>query len=130
MTRASSRTSPISSRSTFRHGPGSAAGWLFPLTWLDTIRGITFFGHAIGNCFVEMPGYIQATRRFMSRPDYAENDFLHMAFELGAPGVLLLGGIYVYALFLANCLKVRLAALALLMESCFGFSLHMPATAD
>jgi hypothetical protein len=105
----------------------SAGRW--PL-WLDTARGVSAFGNGIGSFFVEFPRYIQAFPLINAggRPEFAENEFLHFAFELGVPGVLLLGGIFVSALVNSSSLKQRLVVVALIVEACFGFPLHMPAT--
>jgi hypothetical protein len=96
--------------------------------WLDTLRGTTVFGHGIGSYFVEMPRHVRDFPIATYRPEYAENEFLHFAFELGIPGVLLLAGIFVRSFFCAEDLTLRLIVLALFLEACLGFALHIPAT--
>ena len=75
--------------------------------WLDTIRAVTVQGHGIGSYFVEMPRFVQDFPIATYRPEYAENEFLHFAFELGVPGVLLLAGIFVRSFLCADGLKLR-----------------------
>jgi hypothetical protein len=109
-------------------GLSRVSGLRWPL-WMDTIGALTTFGHGVGSYFVEMPRYVQAYPvSFIGRPEFAENEFLNFAFELGAPGALLLAGIFALALFGRAGPKPRLAVLALLVVSCLGFPLHMPAT--
>ena len=109
-------------------GLSRVSGLRWPL-WMDTVGALTPFGHGIGSYFVQMPGYIQTYPvSYIGRPEFAENEFLNFAFELGVPGALLLAGIFGLALFGRSGLKLRLAVLALLVVSCLGFPLHMPAT--
>ncbi len=83
--------------------------------WADTVRGITFFGHGLGSFTWQWPYF-----------EHAHNDFLQMAYELGAPGVLLLGSFFGYCLW-AGALTERLVLLAFLVEGCFGFTIFNPA---
>ncbi len=109
-------------------GLSRVSGLRWPL-WMDTVGALTPFGHGIGSYFVEIPRYVEAyPMAYIGRPEFAENEFLNFAFELGVPGALLLGGIFGLALFGRGSLKPRLAVLALLVVSCLGFPLHMPAT--
>ncbi|MBL8199453.1 MAG: O-antigen ligase family protein [Chromatiales bacterium] len=109
-------------------GLSRASALRWPL-WTDTINALTAFGHGIGSYFVAMPGYVQSYPvDYIGRPEFAENEFLNFAFELGLPGALLLAGIFGLALVRGSGLKPRLAVLALLVVSCLGFPLHMPAT--
>jgi hypothetical protein len=96
--------------------------------WLDTIGGTTFLGHGIGNYYVELPLHLKAFPLAAGRPEFAENEFLHFAFELGAPGALLLLGIFMCAFIQGHGVKARCLVLALFVECCLGFPLHMPAT--
>jgi hypothetical protein len=109
-------------------GLSRLSGLRWPL-WMDTVGALTTFGHGIGNYFVTMPAYVREYPvAYIGRPEFAENEFLNFAFELGAPGALLLAGIFGLALFGRATLRPRLAVLALLVVSCLGFPLHMPAT--
>jgi hypothetical protein len=105
-------------------GLSRASALRWPL-WMDTVGALTTFGHGIGSYFGEIPRYFQAFPASpYGRPEFAENEFLNFAFELGAPGALLLGGIFGLALFSRGGLKPRLAVLALLVVSCLGFPLQ------
>ncbi len=72
---------------------------------------MTVQGHGIGGYFVEMPRFVQDFPIATYRPEYAENEFLHFAFELGVPGVLLSAGIFVRSFLCADGLKLRLIVL-------------------
>lgn len=127
---AITKTSSVMANADAQLGGGLArlSGLRWPL-WTDTIGALTTFGHGIGSYYVEMPRYVQAYPiAYIGRPEFAENEFLNFAFELGAPGALLLAGLFGLALFGQASLKLRIAALALLVVSCLGFPLHMPAT--
>jgi hypothetical protein len=118
----------VSAEAQLGGGLSRVSGLRWPL-WMDTVGALTAFGHGIGNYFVGIPRYLQAYPvAYIGRPEFAENEFLNFAFELGAPGALLLAGIFGLALFGPGGLKPRLAVLALLVVSCLGFPLHMPAT--
>lgn len=93
--------------------------------WLDTIHGLTWFGHGIGQFYVDFPRYADAYNLNDGRPMYAHNEFLHFAFELGLPGLLLLVLAFVYAL---KDETTRAPVIVLLVECCFGFPLHTPAS--
>jgi len=84
--------------------------------WADTARSLTFFGHGLGSFRWAYPYF-----------EYAHNDLLQVAYELGVPGVLLIGAFFVYCLR-AGALTERLVMVVFLVEGCFGFPLFTPAT--
>lgn len=99
--------------------------------WHDTWDGLTWLGRGIGSFMVAYPQF--ATHMDLladSRPEFAHNDALQLAFELGLPG-LLCGGILFAGIILQSAANIRGRAIfvALLVESALGFPLHMPATA-
>ena len=98
--------------------------------WHSTLDGVTLFGHGIGSFWSLYPAYDLrpvAPIALLNTPEYAHNEFLTVAFELGIIGLLLFCGLCVT---LAGPLDTaRLVLIALFVESCFDFPLHLPATA-
>ncbi len=96
--------------------------------WGDTIAGLTPSGHGIGSFYSRFPASASRIDIIHAQPSHAHNDFLEVAFELGAVGSNL------SIVFIAMCLVrsdevAKMAVLALAIESMFGFPLHSPATA-
>lgn len=92
--------------------------------WQDTVRGMTFGGHGIGSFYAAYPQNAKTYDVMVSRPEYAHNEILHFAFELG------LGAIFVYFVF-GYAMRGAFVAdhyvlLTLLAESLFSFPLHLP----
>lgn len=84
--------------------------------WVNVLETISPFGLGLGSFRWNYPWY-----------EYAHNDLLQIAFELGLPGVLVFGG------FLVSCLRrgaatERLVLVAFLVEGLFGFPLYNPVT--
>ena len=84
--------------------------------WTLVVRHLSILGDGLGTFAVAAPGL-----------EYAHNEFLHYAFELGI-GSVLLWGIFVYALGSGPILE-RVALVALLAESFVWFPLHAPVPA-
>jgi hypothetical protein len=94
--------------------------------WHSAWDGRTFWGWGTGSFWSVYPHFdlrIGAT----ANPEQAHNEFLTVLFELGVPGLVA---------FLAFCATLmgpldtpRLILIALLVESCFAFPLHMPVSA-
>lgn len=108
---------------------GSSVGdrWAY---WRDTIDGLTPFGRGIGSFYTAWPqhtAHYQALVDNAWRPDHAHNDFLEAAFELGVPGVLLLGLLFIAGLGRFDRPE-NLVFLALAVECLAAFPLHYPAT--
>lgn len=94
--------------------------------WQDTASGLTWLGHGIGSFYTVYPAYANHTDAVTSRLEYAHNEYLHFAFELGV-GFLLVLALAFYAL--GGPLETeRLILVALLVECFFSFPLHLPAT--
>ena len=103
---------------------GAIADRLF--IWRSAFDGITLFGHGVGSFWSTFPLY---DLRFvpLRTPEFAHNEFLNVAFELGIVGLVLFA---VFCLMLIGPLDTpRLVLIALLVESCFAFPLHEPTTA-
>ena len=97
--------------------------------WRSTLSGVTLFGHGIGSFWSAYPAYDlrpAAPIALRNTPEFAHNEFLTVAFELGIVGLLLFCGLCVT---LAGPLDTaRLVLIALFVESCFDFPLHLPVT--
>lgn len=94
--------------------------------WQATVNGITVFGHGVGSFWTASPAFELRTG-LHPWPEYAHNEFLHIAFELGIVGLAL---VCVFGLTLAGPLDTsRLVLATLAVEMCFGFPLHVPVTA-
>jgi O-antigen ligase len=95
--------------------------------WMDVATQITPFGHGVGSYYV---AEAQASPRQMAlnlRETHAHNDPLELAFEFGVPAIFLVAAVWC-ALGGADR-RNRLVLVAFLVEGCFGFPLHNPATA-
>jgi hypothetical protein len=53
--------------------------------WLDTVDGFTVLGRGIGSYYVAFPEKATRMPTISRRPEYAHNEPLHFAFELGFP---------------------------------------------
>ena len=94
--------------------------------WQSAANGLTFFGHGVGSVWSQFPAYDMRPLPHVETPENLHNEFLNVAFEVGAIGLVLFCGL---CLTLAGPLDAaRLVLIALLVESCFEFPLHMPAT--
>ena len=94
--------------------------------WRSVIHGLTFWGHGIGSFWTAYPAY-DLREVVQTYPEHAHNEGLHIAFELGVPGVALAAG---FCLSLTGYMNTaRLVLIAFLVEACFAFPAHLPATA-
>jgi len=94
--------------------------------WQSTWNGLTIFGHGFGSFWSTYPAYDLRPGAIMN-PEFAHNEFLHVAFELGIPGLLCL---LAFMVSLVGPLTTdRIVLIALAVESFFAFPLHLPATA-
>jgi hypothetical protein len=82
--------------------------------WGIMLVNLDFWGHGLGSFWHYFPYY-----------QYAHNDFLQVAFELGTPGALLFEGFLLYAFF-GSSLPNRLVLTAFCVEAAVGFPLAMP----
>jgi O-antigen ligase len=88
--------------------------------WFSVLPGLSAFGHGLGSFYTLYPLY-SPFDTLLQRPEHLHNDWLEFAFELGIVGAGLC------AAFLWSARSVILAVLAI--EACFGFPLHLAATA-
>jgi hypothetical protein len=94
--------------------------------WQSTLNGVTLFGHGIGSFWSVYPAY-DLRGAVTSTPEFAHNEFLHVAFELGIVGLVLF---VTFCVTLAGPLDTaRLVLIVVLVESLFEFPLHEPTTA-
>lgn len=89
--------------------------------WQSAFDGVTWFGQGLGSFMSAIDLRAGATL-----PEYAHNELLHIAFELGVVGLVLA------VAFLASLAgpfnAARLVVAAVLVEACFAFPLHLPVT--
>ncbi len=94
--------------------------------WMDTIQGLTFWGHGIGSFEYLYPYFANRTDTLMTRPSFAHNDLLQLIFELGIGVVPLLVMLWYIARIKDNH---RYVLLCFGIIGLFGFPLHIPASA-
>lgn len=94
--------------------------------WRSTWAGVTWLGHGIGSFWSTYPQF-DIRPHPPRRPEFAHNEWLNVAFELGPVG---------FVLFCSWCISLagplnssRLVLITLAVESCFAFPLHLPTTA-
>jgi hypothetical protein len=97
------------------------------LFYKSTIAGMTWHGNGLGSFFTHFPSHSPEINFLVSRPIHAHNDILEMVYELG-PGALF------YLAFISFLMcgpfgAEKLMLICFLMEGCFAFPLHLPATA-
>lgn len=94
--------------------------------WVDTIKGLNFFGNGVGSYETLFPYYATHIDTELARPKYAHNDFLQIVFELGIGSILFL-------LVLLDVFKTKRIELPILFTigiiSLFTYPLHTPASA-
>lgn len=97
--------------------------------WHSTWNGITLFGHGIGSFWAVYPLFDLRPAmpiELFNLPENAHNEFLTVAFETGIVGLVLFCA---FCLTLAGPLgTARLVLIALFVESCFAFPIHLPVT--
>lgn len=94
--------------------------------WLDTVDGLTLRGHGIGQFVIDYPQKATRIASYDRRVEFAHNEPLHMAFELGI-GAIAFWMVFIYALG-GPLEPERLALIAILVESMLEFPLHLPLT--
>lgn len=94
--------------------------------WTDTAKATTVLGAGVGSFAGNYPAFA-SVNTLKERPEDVHNDYLQLAYELGAPGAVL------FVAFLALCLFTsapeRFVLVALMTEALFAFPLHLPTTA-
>lgn len=94
--------------------------------WESSLFGLSLFGHGLGS-FWTLFQSLDLRSHHDAWPEYAHNEFLHAWFELGIPGLALLAGLCFSLTGPVN--TERLVLVALIVEACFAFPFHLPATA-
>lgn len=108
---------------TIVRGPGAMLTTRLNL-WSDTAGALTFFGHGVGSFFTTFPEF---TEMRDTRWAFAHNDFLQIAYELGAPGIALYMALLGYVLS-GDKHDARAVVIVFMACGLFGFPLYMPAT--
>lgn len=94
--------------------------------YLDTLNGLTFWGHGIGSFEAVFPYYAIYLDTFRFHVEEAHSDILQAVFELG-PGAIILFGLFVVSLMRGPEAE-RLVLATFLLEGCVGFPGQLPAT--
>lgn len=94
--------------------------------WAAALDGLHPVGNGVGSFYSLFPGHAPGWDFLQSRPVHAHNDWLEIAYDLGIPGAMLV------AAMLAGTLRMggpwRFVVIGFIVEACFGFPLHFPAT--
>jgi len=95
--------------------------------WIDTVRGLTLFGHGVGSFDLLYPTYA-TTDTSIARPMNAHNDLLQLMFDLGIGVVplLVMIGLLLYARNNAAIYSSKIVFVAITAISFFSFPLHIP----
>ncbi len=93
----------------------------------DIWNGANFWGYGAGSFSTTFPSLATHIDTFTWRIEHAHNDFLEIALELGAPGLVLALGLVALAAFGAS--PARYVVIAFAVECALGFASHLPATA-
>ncbi len=100
--------------------------------WQGVWQGVTLFGHGIGQFYVGFSQYSDALSAETSptwiMTAHAHNDGLEFLFELGLPGIAILGGL-VWLVYRQGPFPELLALSAIGITALVGFPLHVPFTA-
>ena len=96
--------------------------------WLDTLQGLTFWGHGVGSFYSTFIKYATHVDTFHYQPDNAHNDLLQFTFELGVPAAVALVATLSVVWWQAFEPE-RLVLLAFAVIGMLAFPLHEPATA-
>ena len=99
--------------------------------WKGAIAGFTVFGHGIGQFYVDFPLYNDALMSEASptwiMTAHAHNDILEYAFELGIPGLVIIGAL-AFIVFRNAATSEGYGLLAICLTAMVGFPWHMPFT--
>lgn len=99
--------------------------------WKGMLPGLTFFGHGIGQFYTQFPIYSDLSSggaQVWVMTAHAHNDGLEFLFELGVPGIAVLGGL-VWLVYRQGQFAELLALAAIGLTALVGFPLHEPFTA-
>ena len=96
--------------------------------WIDTVQGLSFWGHGVGSFYTTFIKYATHVDTFHYQPDTAHNDYLQFIFEFGFPAALVMAATLSVVWWKAFESE-RLVLLAFAVIAMFAFPLHNPATA-
>lgn len=97
------------------------------LIWLDTLDGLTWFGHGLGSFGTMYPAYATRVNTALERPFHAHSDLLELTFELGFIGFALLAVLAVVVLVSSQ--REAIPSLAATFALCLvAFPLFVPLT--
>jgi hypothetical protein len=88
--------------------------------WSDVLPHLTLLGSGLGSYFTLFPLQTTVVDTLALRPEHLHNDWLEYVFETGIGSLFLFGVLWLSRSIVLACLFI---------EACFGFPLHMAATA-
>ena len=95
--------------------------------WQDMLPHLSLFGHGLGSFIVEFPLWQHHSPPLDTRYENPHSDPLQIAYELGLPGLLLMGGL-LWRMAWVKRGPEWYCLLVFLVEGCVGFSLYEPVT--
>ena len=97
--------------------------------WSDVVNATTPLGRGIGSYFATAPLIASQYDAVSYRPDFLHNDLLEIFYETGIAGLGLALGFCFVILTAPGRRREKVVIGAFLVEGCFGFPIHLPATA-
>ena len=95
--------------------------------WQDMIPHLNLWGHGLGSFIVEFPLWQQHSPPLSMRFENPHSDPLQIAYELGLPGLLLMGAL-AWRMARVKRGPEWYCLFVFLVEGCVGFSLYEPVT--
>lgn len=94
--------------------------------WHDAARGVTVIGHGLGSFYTVSPRYQDQFDNSKLRSEFAHDEYLHFAFELGVGSLGLVIGLLALLRVADEPSRAVLAAIAVV--ALFAFPFHLPFT--
>jgi hypothetical protein len=95
--------------------------------WLDSVGGLTIWGHGLGSFIIEFPKYQTYSDSSNIRYENPHNDILQILFEFGVVGVGLIGA-FLYRMGRVKPDAAWYGLLVFMVEGLLDFPLYAPVT--
>jgi hypothetical protein len=95
--------------------------------WLDTVQGLSLFGHGLGSFMPDFPALQHHSDPLMIRYENTHNDMLQVIYELGIGGAVLIGFLF-WRMACMDRSPAWYALLVFMVEGSFSFPLYEPVT--
>jgi hypothetical protein len=95
--------------------------------WHDTVDGFTWFGRGLGSYYVTFPDIGHRIDTLYARPEHAHNDLLEFIYEMGIGAIIPVA--FAVSVWRSTMATEKAIFLGFMVQTMFGFPLHMPATA-